>query len=174
MDRYIGKMYAWDVYNYANIENLNEETFQKDFIPLDDLVVRMENGDGYNIVSLYKPALLFSPFWYVSKGMYGWAAFFNAIILFSYAAILRFSIPLAVVAGITAWVICGMFSISTYHLHVYRVLKRRKLLRRPPGYIKELDESLRKEGKKSKVPVVIFAVIEVILLYLITNILLLV
>lgn len=169
MNRYIGDMYAWDVYNYVNLENVNEENFQKEYIPLNDIVVRMENGEE-DMFSLYKPALLFSPFWYVSKGMYGWAAFFNAIILLTYAVILQFSLPIAVVAGIIVWLICGTFSISTYRLHIYRVLKRRKLLRRPPEYMKELDESLRQEGKPSKLPVVFFAVIEIVLVYLIANI----
>lgn len=169
MKRYIGDMFAWDVYNYVNLENINEENFQKECIPLNDIVVRMENND-VNIVSLYKPALLYSPFWYVSKGMYGWAAFFNLLILMTYAVMIQFSVPAAIGAGIGVWLFCGMFSIGTYRGHIRRVLKRRKLLRRPPEYIKELDESLRKQGKPSKLHVVIFAVIEVILVYLITNI----
>lgn len=169
MDRYIDDMYAWDVYNYANVGNTNEENFQKEYIPLNGIVVRMENGDGYPF-SLYKPAMLLSPFWYVYKGMYGWAGFFNAIILLIYGVLLQFSLPVAVGTGIGMWLFFGTFSVCAYRSRIYRVLKRRKLLRRPPEYIKELDESLQKEGRTSKLPVVIFAIIEIILVYLITNI----
>lgn len=171
MKDYIANMFIWDVYSYTNMD-VGSSSFEDEYVHESDIVrhIREVSKSTVKKHAFYMPAFLLSPIWCVSRGMYVYAAISNAFMLGIFFLIKDYSWKLSLFLFAVLWLIFGAYSIFAYSNHIRRKLSKRHLLDRTPNYSVELDDSLRKEGKPSVLLAVLFVIIEIILFFIIPDV----
>ncbi len=182
MEQYINDMLTWDVYNFANIKQKpgdevvwdvdmqKEEIFwtpSVEYLLKSELLTRLRMCSEGNIV-FHIPAMLLGPVWFIYRKMHMCALISEGILMVMIYMIfmtdnMKYEKLILLGCYLFFVSIIGFVALPLYYRHIHNRLKKRRILQRLHVQIEELDISLRKEGKPSKLAAVIGVILNIML-----------
>ncbi|MBQ4537835.1 MAG: hypothetical protein II994_09515 [Lachnospiraceae bacterium] len=154
-EQYVGEIYIDDLYAYANAYQSKYQYWEYDNGVIAGLKA---HKNGY--VFFCWQAALTESLWFVYRGMVKEAVIFDVITMVMAGVMLHFSNMAGLAVFLVMALVRGLLGIPMYYLHIKKAVEKRGLLRRSPLESKAARESLEKEGKPSKVRVVIYLLLK--------------